>query len=119
MVLGERLVKKKDGYTTIELSFINIFGILKFTKESLLSDINMKLTEEDIEKIQNLYKKGKIKFKTIKIAKTVPFAPFMFLGVLLTYILQGNIFSYLIVLKAYFEVFIKIIIYKIFHIRLT
>lgn len=60
-----------------------------------------KLTEKDISNLKMMFKSGKL--KSILIEKAIPFAPFIFLGVLLTYFFQGNFFSfvYLIYLKPY------------------
>ena len=49
------------------------------------------ITEEEIEKIKKLDKKKRLFFRTLNIQKTVPFAPFMFLGTALTIIAKGNI----------------------------
>jgi Flp pilus assembly protein protease CpaA len=93
MLLDERLIKTKKGYEKMEHSLFTIFDILKHMKEGFLTENSMTLTAKDIEKLK---KDKKLKFDTIKIAKTIPFAPFMFFGVLLTYFLQGSLFYYLI-----------------------
>lgn len=113
MMLGERLVKRGEGYAKKQLSFINLFGVFEIIKDSILSDIDMKLTEENIKKLQLLHKKKKLKFDTINIANTVPFAPFMFLGVLMTYVLQGNSLIHFITLKDYFLMYLRIFFYRV------
>ena len=61
------------------------------------------LTKEDVEKINKLHSEGKFKPHVISIYHTVPFAPFMFLGVLMTIIAQGNV---LMALRVLIENFI-------------
>jgi len=92
MLLAERLVKTKKGYEKKEFSLFTIFDILRNVKEGFLAETPMALTKEEIKKLKE---DKKLKFDTIKIAKTIPFAPFMFFGVLLTYLLQGSLFYYL------------------------
>lgn len=49
------------------------------------------LSEEDVEKVKRYHSKGRIREHTLRIFQTVPFAPFMFLGVLLTILLESGI----------------------------
>ena len=72
-----------------------VYSLFKAMKENFSLGVLTRLTSEDIKMMKRLQKSGKLDCKTVKVAKTVPFAPFMFLGVLLTYILQGSLFSYL------------------------
>jgi Flp pilus assembly protein protease CpaA len=95
MMLSERLVKTKKGMEKRELSLMTIFDIFSSVKEGLLGDVKTRLAEEDIKELQKMRREGKIKFNEIKITKMVPFAPFMFFGVLLTYFLQGSLIYYL------------------------
>ncbi len=48
------------------------------------------LTKDDVKRIKELHKEGKID-SILKVQKTMPFAIFMFLGVILTLIFQGNV----------------------------
>lgn len=95
MTLGERLVKTKKEMKKRELSLITVFDIIQCIKEGFLGEVKTRLTEEDVKELQNLQKEKKLKFDEIKIVKTVPFAPFMFFGVLLTYFLQGSLFYFI------------------------
>lgn len=54
------------------------------------------LTERDLKKIKGLFKKRKFKFSKINIQQTLPFAPFLFAGVLITLASQGNFVIFLI-----------------------
>lgn len=49
------------------------------------------LDENDIKNIQRLHRKGYLHFNTIKIQQTLPFAPFMLAGTILTLLVKGNI----------------------------
>jgi Flp pilus assembly protein protease CpaA len=95
MMLGEQLIKTKRGVEKKEISYVSIFSIIQSVKQGFLGDVKTRLTEEDIKELQKLQKEKKLEFSEIKIAKTVPFAPFMFFGVLITYFLQGNLLYYL------------------------
>jgi prepilin signal peptidase PulO-like enzyme (type II secretory pathway) len=95
MLLNEQLIKTKKGMEKKELSLITIFGMFQCLKEGVFGDVKNMLTEEDIRELKKLKKEKKLKFDEIKIAKTMPFAPFMLFGVLLTYFLQGSLFYYL------------------------
>ena len=53
------------------------------------------LTKNDIKNIQKWHMSGKLHFNRLKIQQTIPFAPFMFLGVLLTILLKMNIVLWL------------------------
>jgi len=79
MLLAERIVKKGKKY--VKKKNQSLFNLEKgFIEEEAEG-----LTEEDIKKIK------KTNIKKIKIKQTIPFAPFIFLGVLLTLIAKGNI----------------------------
>lgn len=66
-----------------------------FTKKLKRNGIKIvRLTEKEISALRKLSISKKLGFKTLLIEKTIPFAPFVFIGVLLTYILGGNLFSF-------------------------
>jgi hypothetical protein len=94
MTLGERIVKSGINYTKKHETFINISDILSSTKNQLLDEINLKLTEDDVKKIQKLNINKKLSFKEIKIVKNIPFAPFLFIGVIVTYLMEGSLLYY-------------------------
>jgi hypothetical protein len=54
-----------------------------------------RLTEEDVKKLKKLRAENKIKFDTVDVVKTTVFAPFIFLAVLLTYLLQGSLLYFI------------------------
>ena len=46
------------------------------------------LSEEEIKKLKALFAKGKFNFNALNIHQTAPFAPYLFLGVLITLLLK-------------------------------
>jgi hypothetical protein len=86
----KKFIKKKH----IQLSFIQ--ALLSKTDKSILGSLPDGLTNEDISLIQMLHSRGSLKEHTLNIYNSLPFAPFMFLGVLLTLICGGNCILYLI-----------------------
>jgi len=101
MLLAESLIKTKKGFEKKkQKSLVTVFDIFRSVKEGIISDVSHQLTEKDILTLNRLYKQKKLSFDTVKIAKTVPFAPFMFFGVLLTYLLQGSLFYYLLLITS-------------------
>lgn len=105
MVLAEEIYEEKGGYKKrkiVPISFVDaLFGkvqyryVIKHTPEGL--------TKKDIQKIKELHKEGKLKEDKLQIAQTISFAPFMFLGVLLTIVCKGNL---IMALKTFLESFI-------------
>lgn len=96
VVPAEAIFKEKNEYKKVKW---NSGFISMENKDYLYEKTPEGLTKKEIKKILTLYKDKKLKFKTIKAEQMVPFAPFMFLGVLLTLLAKGNI---LIVVKNLF-----------------
>ena len=59
------------------------------------------LTKENIEKLKQLRKEKRLKFNSLKIKQTLPFAPFMLLGVLVTLISEGNFLVIVNILRSF------------------
>jgi hypothetical protein len=106
-MMTEELVKDGNNFLKKKSNIFTIFDIFRSFKEKFTSDICLTLTEKDIGKLKKMKKEGKVKFGTVRITKTIPLAPFMLLGVLLTF-LAGGYFIYLFVL-------IQKIFYLYFH----
>jgi prepilin signal peptidase PulO-like enzyme (type II secretory pathway) len=53
------------------------------------------ITKEEIEHIKKAHLAGKMHFNELKVKQTIPFAPFLFLGTLITIICQGNAIIFL------------------------
>ncbi|MCD6557540.1 MAG: hypothetical protein J7K31_00715 [Candidatus Aenigmarchaeota archaeon] len=108
MLLSEIIVEKDGKYSkSLTLPMPTRFAILKSlierAKESaVISCPSSGITKEDIKKIQQLKKEGKLDFDHLMVQQTVSFAPFLFLGVLLTIILKGSIISYAKIFIPYF-----------------
>jgi prepilin signal peptidase PulO-like enzyme (type II secretory pathway) len=79
MLLAEKIIKKGKKYEKEKNQ--GLFNL----KKGFIEEQAEGITAEDIKKI------NKTGIKKIKIKQTIPFAPFMFLGVLLTLIVKGNI----------------------------
>jgi len=93
-IVGQDLYEAKGSFTT---KFFK--GATKITK----------LSKEQISKLRKLHASKKLKFETIRVEKTIPFAPIISFGALLTYLFQGNFFSflYLLYLKPYFAILLS------------
>ena len=48
------------------------------------------LTEKDVKKLKSL--EDELGFEHLRVAQTMPFAPYLFIGTLLTLLFQGNLF---------------------------
>lgn len=84
------LDKNTGKYKKMQSSALQVLPQPDINLEILFSEANSEgLTEEHLKKIRGLQKKKKIDFSTLKIEQTMPFAPFVFLGVILTIIFRG------------------------------
>ncbi len=91
MNLCEKIVKKGDKYTILPDIKISLFMFMQ-EKADQRSEIDMKpegLTENQIRKIQNWNKSGKMEVGSLLIQKRIPYAPFQFLGVIILIILKA------------------------------
>jgi hypothetical protein len=86
MVLNSHIIKKTDKYSLIESPN------LKDLKNILESEFQENLKDEDIKRLVELYKKNMLEFKEVLIQNTLPFAPLMFAGVILTILAKGTTF---------------------------
>ena len=108
MLLSEVIVKKDGKYSKSPVIFMPtrfamLRGLIERVKESpVIKYRSSGITEKDIKKIQQLKKEGKLDFEHLLVQQTVSFAPFLFLGVLLTIILKGSIISYAKIFIPYF-----------------
>jgi len=91
MILEETIYSGKNGkFKAVKLQ--KFIGIEKkdVKKVLVLEQPAEGLTEKDIQIIKRLHKEGKLEFKEILIRQTLPFAPFMFFGFILTWLAKGN-----------------------------
>ncbi|QLJ53368.1 MAG: hypothetical protein Sv326_1193 [Candidatus Fermentimicrarchaeum limneticum] len=61
--------------------------ILKLNYESL--------TQDDVDRLKRMNKNGQLRFDELTIQQTIPFAPLLFFGVLLTIVLRGDVLTHL------------------------
>lgn len=97
MIPAEMIIQKgKTEYRKQKALFFGIFSYLQQkTKRKTLFELTAEgLTEKDINTLKKL--KPELRFESLAIQTTVPFAPFMFLGVLLTLLFEGSMFFYFI-----------------------
>ncbi len=93
MAPAEAVYEEKGRYKKQELTFYSLLGYLEEKTRQRRYIIESKsegLTEEDVKKLKKLEKQ--LGFEHLRIQQTTPFAPYIFTGVMLTIILQGNAF---------------------------
>jgi hypothetical protein len=112
MILAEDIIKMDDEYVKYSTPIITYFDIIRTVRKRFSARFRGKLSEEDVNKIHSLRDKNKIKFDTIKISKTIPFSPFIFMGVIITYLLKGSLGFLLIVITEYFSIYFGILYFK-------
>lgn len=93
MVPAESVYIEKGKYKKQDLMFFSLCTFLqeKVKKKNYLFSPTDPLSEKNVKKLKKLEKK--LGFEHLRIQQTVPFAPFLFFGVLLTLLAQGNIFT--------------------------
>jgi len=97
MIPIEAIIKKEKKYKKEKH---NLLLFLKNENDYLFDIMPEGLTKDDIIKIKRLLKNGKLKFRNMKIHQTIPFAPFIFLGTIITMLVQGNLLVFLRLLLA-------------------
>lgn len=88
MRLADKIIQRGDIFEKEPKDF-EIFS--RSRDEGQLYPESGDLSIENIKKIKGLHKDGKLCFDEISVHRTIPFAPLIFIGVLLTIILSGNI----------------------------
>lgn len=93
MIPAEKVYFKNGRYKKESILYFSLFSYLyektkgkKYVFESAAEG----LSNKDIQKLKKLGKK--LGFEHLRIHQTLPFAPFLFAGVLLTILFQGNLF---------------------------
>lgn len=91
MVIAENYLSKKGRYFKRKVAPLGFFSAMLGRSEGnlLLSSGSDGLTLKEAEKIKKLHSNGQIKGHTIRVFQTLPFAPFIFMGVLLIIALKG------------------------------
>ncbi|HLD87400.1 MAG TPA: hypothetical protein VJB12_05030 [Candidatus Nanoarchaeia archaeon] len=96
MVVAENYAKKGWWCRKKRLPPLGFFPASwrKDPKEKLILSSGSKgLTAEEVKMVKRLHSQGRIREHTVRVYQTVPFSPFMFLGVMLTIIFQSGILS--------------------------
>jgi len=91
MILAESIYKKGAKYERATTA-----AKMKAEGKAIIASSAEGLTIADIKKIQKLHKEKKLSFNEIMVQQTMPFAPFMFGGALLTLLAKGNVLSFLV-----------------------
>jgi hypothetical protein len=93
MIPAEMIVERKGNYMKKPITFLTFLSLLRqrVRWKPLIGFNSDGFEREEIEEIQLLYKKGLLKFEELKISVTIPFAPILFFGALLTYFFHGSL----------------------------
>ncbi len=91
MIPAEMIFRRGEKYFKKSISFVTLLILLRerSTAKPLFGYNPDGIKSKDIKRVLSLYREKKLPFDKIKICKTIPFAPVLFLGVLLTYFAKG------------------------------
>jgi Flp pilus assembly protein protease CpaA len=96
MIPAERVFIRKKKYYKEPLLFYSLFSYLKQPIRDDVFDVSSEgLTSRDCRKLRMLKREEKIKFDHLKVYQTLPFAVFLFVGVLITILVNGNLFIFI------------------------
>ena len=85
MVLLEGVYEKDGNLEKKKLFFPSIINAMQDIGTNYIFDLSSKgLSKQDIELLQKKKKEGKVKFHSLLVQETLPFAPLLFIGTLLT-----------------------------------
>lgn len=92
MILTEMVLKGKEKFMKKPMTFLAfLVSLRERSKSKPIFGYNPDgLKKDEIKRLQGLDQAGKLEFKEISISKTLPFAPVLFFGALLTYFLKGS-----------------------------
>lgn len=96
MFILNAVVEKNGRIVKTELFQPTLFNIAQNIKKKFLIDFSKPLTKKDLQNLEVWKKKGILDFNSLRVQGSLPFAPFIFLGVLLTLFFKGNIIYYLL-----------------------
>lgn len=93
MIPAEMIVEEKGSFVKKPITFLTFLTLLRQRAiwKPFIGFNPDGLEKEEVEETQSLYKRGLLKFEELKISLTIPFAPILFFGALLTYFLKGPI----------------------------
>jgi hypothetical protein len=86
MIPAESVYKFGNFFSKRPLNYFSLLEAMmrKSEGKSVLSNIGDGLTAGDVRRLKRLLSEGKLKEPSIKVYHTLPFAPFMFVGALIT-----------------------------------
>lgn len=98
MILTEMVLKGKEKFIKKPMTFLAfLVSLRERSKSKPIFGYNPDgLKKDEIKRLQELDRARKLEFKEISIAKTLPFAPVLIFGALLTYFLKGSLIEFFI-----------------------
>jgi hypothetical protein len=97
MVPAQIIYKQNEKYIREDILHVSLLSYMyekTIKREYILEPRSEGLTQDDIDRI--LSEKDKLEFEHVRVFKTLHFAPFLFVGTLLTILFQGNLFISLV-----------------------
>jgi archaeal preflagellin peptidase FlaK len=95
MIPAEIVYLEKGKYKKMQISDILSYYLIKKGKKTVFNYSSDGLTEKDVILLKKLEKQKKLDFEHIIIYNQIPFAPFLFLGAIITFIFKGNVFAFI------------------------
>lgn len=95
MILNEMILRKNQRFTKQPLAFLTFLTSLaqRIRSKPIFGYNPDGLQASEIKELQEMKKAERLEFETIRIVDTLPFAPALFLGILITYFLKGSLFT--------------------------
>ncbi len=93
MVPAEIIYREKGKYKKQQILHFSLISYLQESttkREHLFEPTSDGLTQEDVKKVKKLEKK--LGFEHLRVYHTLSFAPYLFAGVIITVLFQGNLF---------------------------
>lgn len=94
MILTEMILRKNQLFIKQPLAFLTFFtSLMQRIRSKPIFGYNPDgLKRNEIEKLKKMRRAGQLEFETIRVSETIPLAPALFLGILITYFLKGSLF---------------------------
>ncbi|MBN2013751.1 MAG: hypothetical protein JW778_01085 [Candidatus Altiarchaeota archaeon] len=93
-----RLIKTTTSIRIDELKPCMMLAEDIKSENKVIINLGRGVTQKEIDLINRLYKEKKLESDHVRIQQTLPFAPFLFFGVLLTYLCQGDLITFIRIL---------------------
>lgn len=95
MILNEMILEKDKQFVKQPMAFSTLLASLgqRIGSKPIFGYNPDGLKADEIRKIREMKGAGQLEFETIGIARTLPFAQTLFLGILITYFLKGSLFA--------------------------